>query len=62
MWTNDVNMCVQSAQKIFGGEVKNHILLFLKKEGGEETIEKFKAAASDFKGKVRRWHYWMVKT
>lgn len=44
--------CVQSAQKIFGGEVKNHILLFLKKESGEETIDKFKAAAGDFKGKV----------
>jgi len=48
-------LCLQSAQKIFGGEVKNHILLFLKKDGGEETINKFKAAASDFKGKVRRY-------
>jgi len=42
----------ESAQKIFGGEVKNHILLFLKKEGGEETLEGFKAAAGGFKGKV----------
>ncbi|KAL8565553.1 hypothetical protein ACOMHN_049529 [Nucella lapillus] len=47
-----VEFTQESAQKIFGGEVKNHILLFLKKEGGEETIEKFKAAAGDFKGKV----------
>ena len=44
---------MQSAQKIFGGEVKNHILLFLKKEGGDELIDKFRAAAPDFKGKVR---------
>jgi protein disulfide-isomerase A1 len=43
---------LQSAQKIFGGEVKNHILLFLKKEGGEDTIEQFRTAASDFKGKA----------
>nr|KAG5703827.1 hypothetical protein BaRGS_031461 [Batillaria attramentaria] len=42
----------ESAQKIFGGEVKNHILLFLKKDGGEDTIEKFRSAAGDFKGKV----------
>jgi len=42
----------ESAQKIFGGEVKNHILLFLKKEGNEDTLEAFKAAAGGFKGKV----------
>jgi len=47
-----VEFTQESAQKIFGGEVKNHILLFLKKEGNEEQIEKFKAAAGDFKGKV----------
>ncbi|KAK7113651.1 protein disulfide-isomerase-like [Littorina saxatilis] len=47
-----VEFTQESAQKIFGGEVKNHILLFLKKESGEETIDKFKAAAGDFKGKV----------
>nr|UTK45861.1 protein disulfide isomerase [Crepidula fornicata] len=47
-----VEFTQESAQKIFGGEVKNHILLFLKKDGGEDTIEKFKAAAGDFKGKV----------
>nr|ADZ76593.1 protein disulfide isomerase [Conus betulinus] len=47
-----VEFTQESAQKIFGGEVKNHILLFLKKEGGEDTIEKFRGAAEDFKGKV----------
>nr|ADZ76592.1 protein disulfide isomerase [Conus imperialis] len=47
-----VEFTQESAQKIFGGEVKNHILLFVKKEGGEDTIEKFRGAAGDFKGKV----------
>jgi len=42
----------ESAQKIFGGEVKNHILLFLKKEGNEETLKGFGEAAADFKGKI----------
>ncbi|KAL8586048.1 hypothetical protein ACOMHN_023691 [Nucella lapillus] len=42
----------ESAQKIFGGEVKNHLLLFLKKETGGESLDKFKAAAGNFKGKV----------
>lgn len=47
-----VEFTQESAQKIFGGEVKNHILLFVKKDGGEDTIEQFRAAASNFKGKV----------
>jgi len=42
----------ESAQKIFGGEVKNHILLFLKKEGNEELLKGFADAATDFKGKI----------
>ena len=44
----------QSAQKIFGGEVKNHILMFLKKEGNEDTIKGFEGVAKEFKGKVRK--------
>lgn len=47
-----VLFCWQSAQKIFGGDIKNHILLFLKKEGGDDTISKFRDASADFKGKV----------
>ena len=43
----------QSAQKIFGGDVKNHILLFVKKDGNEDVLEGFSKAAADFKGKVR---------
>ncbi|KAK0048475.1 protein disulfide-isomerase [Biomphalaria pfeifferi] len=42
----------ESAQKIFGGEIKNHILLFLKKEGSEDVINGFGQAAKDFKGKI----------
>lgn len=42
----------ESAQKIFGGDVKNHILMFLKKEGNEETIKGFEGVAKSFKGKV----------
>lgn len=47
----------QSAQKIFGGEVKNHILLFMDKgEGFDEKVEIFKSVAKDFKGKVRSYY------
>lgn len=42
----------ESAQKIFGGEVKNHILMFLKKEGGEETLKGYGEVAKGFKGKI----------
>lgn len=44
----------ESAQKIFGGEVKNHLLLFISKEDEKfaKTQEEYTAAAKDFKGKV----------
>jgi len=42
----------ESAQKIFGGEIKNHILLFLKKEGSDDVIKGYGEAAKDFKGKI----------
>ncbi|XP_046342602.1 protein disulfide-isomerase 2-like [Haliotis rufescens] len=48
-----VEFTQESAQKIFGGEVKNHILLFMDKgEGFDEKVEIFKSVAKDFKGKV----------
>ncbi|XP_033747481.1 protein disulfide-isomerase-like [Pecten maximus] len=49
-----VEFTQESAQKIFGGEIKNHILLFIKKSADnfESTIEGFKAAAKGFKGQV----------
>ncbi|GFS13875.1 protein disulfide-isomerase [Elysia marginata] len=42
----------ESAQKVFGGEVKNHLLMFLKKEGNDDTLKSFETVAKDFKGKV----------
>jgi protein disulfide-isomerase A1 len=44
----------ESAQKIFGGDVKNHILLFISKKSDdfEKHQDSFKEAAPGFKGKV----------
>ena len=44
----------ESAQKIFGGEVKNHLLLFLSKgdDKFDALLTEYKAAATEFKGKV----------
>ena len=44
----------QSAQKIFGGDVKSHMLMFLSKkaETYDDLIALYKKAAPAFKGKV----------
>ncbi|KYO29873.1 protein disulfide-isomerase [Alligator mississippiensis] len=44
----------QTAPKIFGGEIKTHILLFLPKSVADyqEKLDNFKAAAGNFKGKI----------
>ncbi|GAB1597283.1 protein disulfide-isomerase-like [Argonauta hians] len=43
----------ESAQKIFSGDIKNHLLLFLKKSTKPEgLLEAFKTVAKEFKGKV----------
>lgn len=44
----------ESAQKIFGGDIKNHILLFVSKKADDfqTKFDLFKGAAGDFKGKV----------
>ncbi|OWF51818.1 protein disulfide-isomerase-like [Mizuhopecten yessoensis] len=49
-----VEFTQESAQKIFGGEIKNHILLFIKKSADnfKDTMDGFKASAKGFKGKV----------
>ena len=49
-------LCVnlQSAQKIFGGDVKSHMLLFVSKKADnyDDLIAMYKKAAPAFKGKV----------
>ncbi|XP_013416131.1 protein disulfide-isomerase 2 isoform X2 [Lingula anatina] len=49
-----VEFTQESAQKIFGGEIKNHILMFINKKAGDfgQKLEEFREAASGFKGKV----------
>lgn len=44
----------EAAPKIFGGDVKNHILLFISKkaENFDKTVETFRESAKEFKGKV----------
>ncbi|XP_015680645.1 protein disulfide-isomerase [Protobothrops mucrosquamatus] len=44
----------QTAPKIFGGEIKTHILLFLPKsvEEYQGKLDNFKTAAEDFRGKI----------
>ena len=45
---------LQSAQKIFGGDVKTHLLLFTDNVDKEsENMKSYKEAAGDYKGKVR---------
>lgn len=44
----------ESAPKIFGGDVKNHVLLFISKKGDDfkAKLDIFKAVAPSFKGKA----------
>jgi len=44
----------ETAQKVFGGEIRNHVLLFLSKEAGhyEKYTEAQKANAKHFQGKL----------
>lgn len=44
----------QTAQKIFGGEIKAHNLLFASQKSSEwnQLVDSFRAVAKDFKGKV----------
>nr|AMM62653.1 conotoxin-specific protein disulfide isomerase (cspdi) [Conus geographus] len=40
------------AEKLFTGDVQNYLMLFVKKEEAKDTLDTFKAAAGEFKGKV----------
>ena len=48
------NFLEQTAQKIFGGEIKAHNLLFLSRKSSEydTLVKEFKSVAKEFKGKV----------
>lgn len=50
----------QTAPKIFGGEIKTHILLFLPKSVSDYDgkLGNFKKAAEGFKGKVSHLRTW----
>lgn len=45
---------MQTAPKIFGGDIKSHILMFLPKAASDfqEKMDQFKKAAEGFKGQV----------
>lgn len=46
----------QTAPKIFGGDIKSHILMFLPKAASDfqDKMDQFKKAAEGFKGQVGR--------
>lgn len=45
---------MQTAPKIFGGDIKSHILMFLPKAASDfqDKMDQFKKAAEGFKGRV----------
>lgn len=45
---------LQTAPKIFGGDIKSHILMFLPKAASDfqDKMDQFKKASEGFKGKV----------
>lgn len=47
-------LCIQNAQKIFGGDIKNHLLLFVSKSADDFTakVDDYRKAAETYKGKV----------
>ncbi|XP_064594885.1 protein disulfide-isomerase-like [Liolophura sinensis] len=49
-----VEFTQESAQKIFGGDMKTHMLMFISKKSSsfDDSISALKEAATDFKGKI----------
>ena len=52
----------ESAQKVFGGDIKNHLLYFLSKESDdfEAIIADYRLAATEFKGKVSNGNVMLI--
>lgn len=52
---------LQTAPKIFGGEIKSHILMFLPKAASDfqDKMDQFKKAAEGFKGQVGELFGWV---
>lgn len=52
---------MQTAPKIFGGEIKSHILMFLPKAASDfqDKMDQFKKAAEGFKGQVGELFGWV---
>lgn len=44
----------ETAQKVFGGEIRSHVLLFLSKDAGhyDKYLENHRPVAKDYKDKV----------
>lgn len=53
---------MQTAPKIFGGEIKSHILMFLPKAASDfqDKMDQFKKAAEGFKGQVGLIHLYVL--
>lgn len=51
---HNIVFSLQTAPKIFGGEIKSHILMFVPKAAPDfnEKMVEFKKASEGFKGKV----------
>ncbi|KAH0554399.1 protein disulfide-isomerase [Cotesia glomerata] len=49
-----VDFSQQTAQKIFGGEIKSHLLAFISKEGGhyDKYVEGIKTSAKKYRGQI----------
>lgn len=56
VWHTHIKLVLflQTAPKIFGGDIKSHILMFLPKAAADfqDKMDQFKKAAEGFKGRV----------
>lgn len=57
---SEILVVLQTAPKIFGGDIKSHILMFVPKTAKDfqDKMDQFKKAAEGFKGKVGAPLFW----